>query len=324
MVGSRVMNDAEKKALFGIGLIAAYADGEKSDAEKALIERAGAGLGFGPLDVPELYEHAASGLLTAKALTDSLTRREQRLLAYEMALGVCEADDELNEAERAFLKELQGLLGLDDAAVASARAASQQLQSQVLAPADAVPPVLPAAAAESMPPTSGVERLILEHAILCGGMELLPEALATMAILPTQMRMVYAIGKTHGVSLDRGHIKEFLMAAGVGLTSQVLEGYATKLAKGLLGKFLGGVGRVAAGPVTGAAMSFCTTYALGHVANQYYASGRSLSRDQLRAAFDGMMGKARELSVSHRSDIEACSRKLRVQNLIPGVSALPE
>jgi len=50
-----------------------------------------------------------------------------------------------------------------------------------------------------------------------------------MAILPTQMRMVYQIGQAHGVALDRGHIKEFLVAAGVGLSSQVVEAYAPQI-----------------------------------------------------------------------------------------------
>lgn len=44
------------------------------------------------------------------------------------------------------------------------------------------------------------------------------------------------IGKAHGCELDRGHIKELLGVAGVGLTSQVVEGYARKLLGGLLGK----------------------------------------------------------------------------------------
>ena len=57
-----------------------------------------------------------------------------------------------------------------------------------------------------------------------------------MAIIPLQIRMVYGIGKAHGVALDRGHIKEFIAAAGVGLTSQYVERIGRKLLGGLLGK----------------------------------------------------------------------------------------
>jgi uncharacterized protein (DUF697 family)/uncharacterized tellurite resistance protein B-like protein len=308
------MNDAEKKALLGISLIAAFADGDKSEAEQQRIQRTGDGLDLGPLEVPELYDHVASGLLSLPALTESLTTRDLRLLAYEMALGICEADAQLNEPERTFLRGLQDALRLDDALIQSARTTTQQLQAQVLAP-----PVIGTVAAEGgLPPTAGTQRTILEHAVLCGALELLPETLATMAILPTQMKMVYQIGQAYGVQMDRGHIREFLMAAGVGLTSQVVEGYATKLAKGLLGKLLGGVGRAATGVVTGAAFSFATTYALGQVADRYYAGGRTLTAAQLRVAFDGLLGEARDLQAKYRPEIEACSRNLRLQNLLPG------
>jgi uncharacterized protein (DUF697 family) len=137
-----------------------------------------------------------------------------------------------------------------------------------------------------------------------------------MAILPTQMKMVYQIGQAHGVALDRGHIKEFLVAAGVGLSSQVVEAYATRLAKGVLGRVFGGVGRAIAGPLTGAAMSFATTYALGHVAEQYYAGGRTMSSEQLRAAFDAVISEAKELQATYAPQIQACSRNLRLQNLL--------
>ncbi len=310
------MEDAEKKAVLGICLTAAFADGDKSEPERARIEQIGDRLGLGPLDVPEFYEHAAAGVLSVPALAETLQTREDRLAAYEMALGVCEADDHVNEREQSFLKELQRVLQLDDAAIQSARSTTKQLQVQVLAPPAAVPPVV--APESPTPPVAGVDRLILEHAILCGALELLPETLATMAILPTQMRMVYQIGRQYGVTLDRGHIKDFLLTAGVGLTSQVLEGYATRVARGLFGKVLGGLGRAAAGSLTGAAFSFCTTYALGHAANQYYAGGRVLSKDQLRAMFDSLMAKARGLQAGYAPEIEACRRNLRLQNLLPG------
>lgn len=302
--------------MLGICLIAAFADGEKSDLERSQIQRVGDGVELGPLDVPEYFEHAASGVLSLQALAEALQTRENRLLAYEMALGVCEADNHVNEREQAFLQELQRALALDDASISDAKSTTQQLQAQVLAPA-APPPV---ALESPVPPVASVDRLILEHAILCGALELLPETLATMAILPTQMKMVYQIGLQHGVTLDRGHIKDFLLTAGVGLTSQVLEGYATKVAKGLLGKVLGGLGRAAAGPVTGAAFSFSTTYALGHAANQYYAGGRVLSQAQLRATFDTLMAKARGLQTGYAPQIEACRRDLRLKNLLPGLT----
>lgn len=40
-------------------------------------------------------------------------------------------------------------------------------------------------------------------AILNGALELLPETLSTMAIIPLQMRLVYNVGKAHGYEVER-------------------------------------------------------------------------------------------------------------------------
>jgi len=60
-----------------------------------------------------------------------------------------------------------------------------------------------------------------------------------MAIIPLQIKMVYGVGQAHGVALDQGHVKEFIAAAGIELTSQYLEQFGRKLLGGLLGKVAG-------------------------------------------------------------------------------------
>jgi uncharacterized protein (DUF697 family) len=111
--------------------------------------------------------------------------------------------------------------------------------------------------------------------LLNGALELLPQSWASMAIIPLQIKMVYGIGKAHGVALDQGHIKEFIAAAGVGLTSQYLEQFGRKLLGGLLGKAAGKTFGKLGGAATGMAFSFATTYALGQVAKRYYAGGNT-------------------------------------------------
>jgi uncharacterized protein (DUF697 family) len=64
-----------------------------------------------------------------------------------------------------------------------------------------------------------------------------------MAIIPLQMKLVYRIGQSYGYQMDKGHIKEFLATAGVGLTSQYVEQVGRKLLGGLLGAVAGGIGR---------------------------------------------------------------------------------
>ena len=149
-----------------------------------------------------------------------------------------------------------------------------------------------------------LDKSILNYALLNGALELLPQSWASMAIIPLQVKMVYGIGKAHGVELDQGHIKEFIAAAGVGMTSQYLEQFGRKLLGGLLGKVagrtIGGLG----GAATGMAFSFATTYALGQVAKRYYAGGRVMSTAMLRETFQGLLTPAKQLQTQYLPQIQ--------------------
>src|SRR5262245_56594796 len=92
-----------------------------------------------------------------------------------------------------------------------------------------------------------LDDIILNASILNAALELLPHSLASMAIIPLQMRLVYRIGEKYGYSLDRGHIMEFLGVFGIGATSQMVESVAGRV----LGGLLGGVGRGVFGGLVG-------------------------------------------------------------------------
>jgi len=125
-----------------------------------------------------------------------------------------------------------------------------------------------------------------------------------MAIIPLQIKMVYGIGKAYGVTLDQGHIKEFIAAAGVGLTSQYLEQFGRKLLGGLLGKAAGKTFGKVGNAATGMAFSFATTYALGQVARRYYAGGRTMSTALLRETFQNLLGPAKQLQTQYLPQIQ--------------------
>lgn len=159
------------------------------------------------------------------------------------------------------------------------------------------------------PREAEVDALVLRHAILAGGLELLPQGLATMAIIPLQMRMTYEIGKRYGFSLDRGHVQDFLGTVGVGMTSQVVEQFARKFlgkaVKKVAGRGAGKLASAAAGP----AITFATTYGLGQVAKRYYAGGRRLDGNALRATFEEQLSRGQALFDRHRGDVEASARR---------------
>jgi uncharacterized protein (DUF697 family) len=162
-----------------------------------------------------------------------------------------------------------------------------------------------------------LDKMILNAAIVNGSLELVPHTLATMAIVPLQMRLVYKIGSRYGFELDKGHIKDFLATVGIGLTSQVFEGYAERiiggLTGGLVGRFLGGL----AGQTAGSAFAFATTYALGQVARKYYASGRTLTTAQLKDVFSSMLAEGRSMQGRYSGDITQRARQVNVADLLP-------
>jgi uncharacterized protein (DUF697 family) len=305
------MNTAEKESILTLALMAGFADGVKNDAERAEFKRIADSLVPDGGQPAALYQRVLLKQVTLPQAAAALESPELRQLAYEMAVCVCDADGAQTDAEKEFLADLHRELQLDPAATApfersAAALAVAPLAGTILASNAA----RPAAEAE-------VDRMILNYAILNGALELMPESLATMAIIPLQMKLVYRIGKHHGHELDRGHIKELLAAAGVGLTSQVLEGYARKLLGGLLGRIGGGMVKSVGKQVTSSAMSFATTWALGKLANQYYAAGRKLSAGELRSLFGSLTEQAQGFHANHVNAIRDKAGSLNLSQILP-------
>lgn len=309
------MNPQQQRSLLAIALYAAFADGAKDEREREHIRAMAESLAgeTGAPDLTRLYQDVLLKRLSLLEAVAGLSEPEHRLLAYEMAVGVCDADGATNADERRFLDELRSALGLETGA---AQALEHEVEDIVSLSSRAAPASAPAAApgpvVAAVPNAAEAEldRLILNYAILTGALELLPQSWASLAIIPLQIKMVYEIGKTHGVTLDQGHIREFLATAGVGLTSQYLEQFGRKLLGGLLGraggKTLGKVGGVA----TGMAFSFATTYALGQVAKRYYGGGRQMSTALLRQTFQDLLGPAKSLQANYLPQIEATAQGL--------------
>ncbi|MEE4303440.1 MAG: DUF533 domain-containing protein [Wenzhouxiangella sp.] len=322
------MSDTRRRdeALLTIALFAAFADGSKHEDERDEIRNIAESLsGDGGPDLRALYQDV---LLKRVSLSDAAGRLQdagEKHLAYEMAVGVCDADGRMTESERGFLDELRGLLGMDS----EESGEIEQEAEQVVAMSEAAAPATVSKAEATQPPIGSatavdevaMDKTILNYSILNGALELLPQSWASMAIIPLQIRMVYGIGKEYGVELDRGHIKEFLATLGVGMTSQYLEQFGRKLIGGLLGGMAGrGVGRVGRA-ATGMAFSFATTYALGHVARRYYAGGRQMSTELLKSTFDEMLGSAKQKQGEFMPQIEQKAQNLdmsQVMGLVKG------
>ncbi len=296
------------KAILAIAIHAAFADNNKDDREREEIRRIAESLAEQATapDLARLYQDVLLKRLPLAAATTQLTDAGQRQLAYEMALCVCETDGRLIDSERRFLDELKRLLGLTATQTELIDSEVDLIAEQaVLAvPLASGQPAGPRPVAPALVTDAAVDKSILSYALLNGALELLPQSWASMAIIPLQIKMVYAIGKTHGVELDQGHIKEFIAAAGVGLTSQYLEQMGRKLLGRLIGKAAGKTAGKFGGVAVGMALSFATTYALGQVAKRYYAGGRSMSTAMLRDAFQNLLGPAKQLQTQYLPQIQ--------------------
>ena len=285
------MPTAEQQAILTIALLAAFADGNGDDREREAIKGIAASLA-GEFDAPHLtrlYQDVLLKRVDLQRAAAAITDHAQRQLAYEMAVCVCDADGVANAAERSFLDQLKTALALD-----SAQAASVQRDATALieAPLAAVGEPTPAA---TTPSDAELDQYILSHSIVNGAIELLPQSLASMAIIPLQMKMVYRIGQRYGHDLDRNHIKEFIATAGIGIASQYVEQFGRKLLGGLLGGIAGSLGRGVGSVATGAAFSFATTYALGQLAKRYYAGGRQMNTALLQSTYQSLLGDAKQL-----------------------------
>ena len=298
--------DAEINSLLTIALTAAFADGAKDDRERTRLRDLASRLAGDRIDLAELDRQVLLDRPPLAEIVRPLSTPEVRRYAYELAVAVADADGVHSDAEGAFLRDLASALGLPAEAAA-----------KVVADADAIAATTAAPAVEGklVPDAAALDRKILDASITNAALELLPETLASMAILPLQVRLVYRIGQAHGYELDQGHIKELLAALGIGLTGQYLEQFGRKLLGGLLGSVLGGMGRAVGRQAASSGMAFATTWALGQLAKQYYGGGRTLDMAKLRAAFAPLVEQGQGLVQRYGGEIAERARTIDVRNL---------
>ena len=314
------MTDQEQKAIFTIALMAAFADGNNSENERAEVKRVAGSLSQGTeINIAAIYQDVILNRVLIDSAIAVLTTAGLRSLAYELAVGVCDADGVQNEAERAFLANLRAKLDLSSAAMVSANTFTSHAEALAAAPLSGPSSFEPAMLASRLS-AEEQDKVILNYAILNGALELLPESLASMAIIPLQMKMVYRISKSYGFELDKGHIKDFLATAGVGMASQYVEQIGVKLlgkvfGGGLIGGLIGGMAKQA----VSSGMSFSTSYALGHLAKRYYAGGRTFSTAVLRDTYTELLGEARSMQGQYLPAIRDKARSINVAQILDEV-----
>jgi len=316
------MTPEDAQTIVAIAALAAQADGQQDDAERGRIDEMAAGLGLSGDSAVQAKKMAASvGVPASLArLTEHLSDDAARRAAYDTAVSVCYADGWVNPNEASFLRTLAVALKIDadpinrqaaavhievqQAAVASPVVASfaaadatalAAQDAQITRPAATQTPS--ASAANVAKPIPGdIDAFILDQAMLSAALELLPDRLANLGILPLQLRMAKQIGERHGQQMNASQVKDLAAIFGIGAAAQVMEKVVRGMLGGLVGRIgggmLGGVAGSATGFAAGAAVTFTATYAMGHAAEQYYAQGRTLSTSDMKALFERFKGEA--------------------------------
>ena len=270
--------DTEKQAILSIALMAALADGQQSDAETASLAATMSDYG------EDLFGEVASGDITLESQVALLTTTEAKQQALETAIAVCHADGTTNEAETEFLYNLRSALNLpSDAASTTQQQANEMAMTSVSTPVTGASTVTDGA--------DPLENLILSHSVIAGALQLLPQGLANLAVLPVQTKMVYQIAEKHGHKPNKENITDLLAVVGVGIASQVVGGIARGLFRGVAGRLMGGV----AGAATDAAVTFGTTFALGGVARKYYEQDRKINTEDIKKVFAERLEQGKQL-----------------------------
>jgi len=324
-----------------IALMAALADGTRTDVEREKLRELFTQVGVG--DNSNVYNRV---VLRQTTLDDQIgligqdgATKEQ---TFEMAVTVCNADGVSSPEEQLFLDYLRGKLRLDESVRTTHMEPANQIAGVDIAGADVAGLELtntaggaplaatlsgdnvPAVALESLAARDEMlNETVVRYSVIAAALELLPQSLATVGILPIQTKLVYNISRAHGFSLDKRQILDFIGVIGVGGAGQVVEGLARKLFGGLigtLGKSVGGsmVGGIlggATGVATSAALTFATTYAMGQVSKTYYAQNRSISAADLKRLFAQETEKAKSLYATYAPRIQQQSQTLSVTDI---------
>jgi uncharacterized protein (DUF697 family)/tellurite resistance protein len=299
------VNDSEKKEVAASLIAAACADGHLGPDERQRIAHFMDDLGGG-----DVFRAALANPIEPDELGRKLSSPDAKRSAYQLAVLVCQADGVLNDKEHEYLGKLRGALGLSDAAARGLEAEADHWRDPGLPPTS------------NTPPETDIDRRILQFAMLAGAAELLPQTMASMVVLPLQLRLVYEVGRKNGVTLAQDQVRELAMAFGVGATSQAVESFARRLLGGVARSMGGGLFGGATSAATGALVSFATTYALGHAAQVYYEKGRNLTRADLQQLFEKFQSDAKTLYPKVESEIKSQAEKLDADALLAKVRGL--
>ena len=136
------MDTAQTRSILTVALMAAFADGLKDDRERAAVKQVADALGGeSGVDLPALYRDVLLSRPDLAQVVAPLQAPEARQYAYEMAVGIANADGVQNAAETDFLQRLAKALQLPATQASAAAATADAVASAAASDPDPVAPV---------------------------------------------------------------------------------------------------------------------------------------------------------------------------------------
>lgn len=280
------VNQQEALSCVKLLVCIAGADGEIAAEERDTLQDALAGLSL-PAGV------TAKSLLDGRYVVDELIAdiktQEGRDAAYSACFTMAYADGKYHAEEQKILEKLEKAWEVPKEKKGLFGRIFQETKDTVSL--TAIKPI-----ADPKKREAEINEDVMKYSILAGTLGLFPIPIAKiateLAVVGVMGKMVRDIGQYWGRETSKDAVRQLLAGMGAGQVGRIA-------VNTLLG-FIPGIGSVVP-----AATNFSATWAVGRVANQFYASGCKMEAKTLKDAFRLRQKEGREAYEKNKAAVEA-------------------
>jgi uncharacterized protein (DUF697 family) len=287
---NNVFSEVEAMASLRVLVCVARADGDITANDRLAIENALACLQLPASVTPRSLLDEKSDLDVQLRL---FTTPEARESVYHSAVGMVHADGPITPAKQNVLDHLRTTLQISDEKASMARRIFDGAKDTVLP--SSIQPV-----SDPIRRATEVKADVVKYSVLSAVLGAFPVpglAIATdVAVVGVQVKLVRDIGQRWGHKIDRKTATSLLGGLGLGTGARIAVSNLAKLVP-------------VWGSVVGATGSFASTWALGQVADKYFASGMKTDMATMKSDFRFAQEEGRTAYVTHKDLVES-KRKL--------------
>jgi uncharacterized protein (DUF697 family)/uncharacterized tellurite resistance protein B-like protein len=279
-------NDQESLATLKLLVCLAKADGTLSAEERLVFTDS-----ISQFQLPAMTtgQSLLDGTYNAASLAAEITSPAGREAAFAACFAMAHADHKIAPQEQAILQLVENAWKVP--------AEKKSLLGRVFAEAkDTVSLTAIVPIADPAKREAEITEDVRKYSILAGALGLFPIPVAKLAtelaVVGVQGKMVRDIGQYWGRETTADGVKQLLAGMGVGQVARIA-----------LNTLMGFIPVV--GSVVPAATNFASTWAVGRVANKFYASGGNLDPATLKEMFKLNQKKGKEAYAASKADVAA-------------------